>query len=163
MRPSNLQLKCYFVTDLNISANQTFDPDSATNLLLEDLVAEPECTPNEEDEREWQISLRVSHTQTPESNAPYFFSIELIGFFKIEDTVPDERVKQFATVNGASVLFSTAREVLRSGMANGPYEPIILPTVCFLDAAPEAGSMPKVDDTDAEPSPANALSPEKTE
>ncbi|NQU39528.1 MAG: hypothetical protein HQ523_06215 [Lentisphaerae bacterium] len=52
--------------------------------------------------------------------------------------MPDERVGQFALVNGASVLFGTAREVLRSVMTNGPYEPILLPTVCFLDAKPEA-------------------------
>ena len=29
MRPSNLQLKCYFVTDLNISTNQTFARSTA--------------------------------------------------------------------------------------------------------------------------------------
>ncbi|NQU39531.1 MAG: protein-export chaperone SecB [Lentisphaerae bacterium] len=138
MRPSNLQLRCYFVTDLTVTANQAFDPAKEVNVLLDDLLTEPECLVKGDDEREWQISLRVSHTPNPENNVPYSFSIELVGFFGIERVVPEEKVEQFAFVNGASVLFSTAREVLRSVMTNGPYDPILLPTVCFLDAKPEA-------------------------
>ncbi len=138
MRPSNLQLNCYFVTDINVTANQAFDGSKEIGLRLRDVVAEPDCTASNDDSREWQVRLRVSHLQDEESNSPYFFSIELVGFFRILDRVPDEGVERFVSVNGASVLFSTAREVLRSVMANGPYDPILLPSVCFLDSVPEA-------------------------
>ena len=145
MRPSNLQLNCYFVTDINVTANQTFDGSKEIGLRLSDVMAEPECTESDEDAREWQVRLRVSHLQDEKSNSPYFFTIELVGFFKILDRVPDERVERFISVNGASVLFSTAREVLRSVMANGPYDPVLLPTVCFLDSMPEAGKAAEQD------------------
>lgn len=133
MRPSNLRLKSYFVTELHVIANREFEPEKAVKLRLEDVLAEHECVVHEEHSRDWQIRLRVKHAHNPESNSPYSFAIEIVGSFTVQEEVPDDKVEEFARVNGSSVLFSTAREVLRSNMANGPFVPIVLPTVCFLD------------------------------
>jgi preprotein translocase subunit SecB len=141
MRPSNLQLKRYFITELHLTANEDFDPEKEVRLRLEDVLAEPECIVREKHPREWQIRLRVRHAHTPESNSPYNFAVEIVGFFRVHEDVPDESVEKFARVNGSSILFTTAREVLRSSMANGPFDPIVLPTVCFFD--------PPLESTDA--------------
>lgn len=142
MRPSNIELEGYFVTELNISANLTFDAKKPTGLTSDDLVTEPECLKKTENPRHWQIRLKVKNAENGKPNTPYFFSIALVGFFKVMDAVPDQRVAEFAKVNGASILFGTAREVLRNAMSQGPYAPILLPAVCFLDAMPEASSLP---------------------
>jgi preprotein translocase subunit SecB len=133
MRPSSLQLRLYFVTELNISVNMEFDPDEEVKLYLKNLVVNSEAIKNPDDEREWQIKLSVQHNQDLKTNSPYFFSVNLVGFFRIEGYVPNNNVAKYAYVNGSSVLYSSAREVLRSAMARGPYEPIMLPTVCFYE------------------------------
>jgi preprotein translocase subunit SecB len=138
MRPSKLLLKQYVVTELTVTANRDFEPDKPVELGLEDLVSDPECDVSEENAREWQITLRMKHSQNTESNSPYFFMIELVGFFGVEDGVPDEMIAEFVRVNGSSVLYSTAREVLRSIMTMGPFLPIMLPTVCFYDPKKQA-------------------------
>lgn len=138
MRPSNLQLKRYVVTDITVTANKDFNHEKPIELGLQDVVAEPTCMMIEENPREWQIVLRIKHSQNTESNSPYFFMIELVGFFGIDDSVPDDKIEEFAKVNGSSVLYSTGREVLRSTMSMGPFLPIVLPTVCFYDPKPKA-------------------------
>ncbi len=139
MKSSNLQLRHYVVTEITVTANKAFDSEKPVALGLKDVVAEPQCTLKEDDGREWQIILRMKHSQNTESNSPYFFMIELVGFFGVEDAVAQDRMETFVRVNGASVLYSTGREVLRSIMAMGPFLPIMLPTVCFFDSTPDAG------------------------
>lgn len=134
MRPSNLQLKNYMVTEINVTANKEFDPGKPVTLGLKDVVTEPQCTILNDNPRDWQICLRMKHSPNTKSNSPYFFTIELVGIFGIEDVVPDDQVGDFARVNGSSVLYSTGREVLRSIMSMGPFLPIMLPTVCFYDS-----------------------------
>ena len=137
MKPSALQLRNYIVTELSVSANRTFDPDKKVQLGLPDVTVESECVADKKDGRAWQIVLRIKQAQSAESNSPYFFMIEMAGFFMVSKAVSDERVAEFVEVNGASVLYSTAREVLRSTMAMGPYLPILLPAGCFFDPQPK--------------------------
>ncbi len=133
MKPSSLQLRLYFVTDLSVSVNPEFDPDEEVNLHLGNITINSENTQKEDNDREWQIKLTVRHTQNQHSNSPYFFAIDLLGFFSIDESMPTEMVEKFAFVNGSSVLYSSAREILRNAMADGPYSPIMLPTVCFFE------------------------------
>lgn len=156
MKPSALQLRHYILTELSLSANRSFDPSKKVQLALRDVVAEPECRMDKKDGRECQIVLRIKHSQSAESNSPYFFMIEMIGFFAVSKSVPDDRVAEFAEVNGSSVLYSTAREVLRSAMALGPYLPILLPAVCFFDPKKKAEEK-KVIESGAAVAPAAAM------
>ena len=136
MRPSNIELEGYFVTELNVSANMAFTVENPADLSMENLVAEPECFNESGKLRHWQIRLRIKNTGSKEQNTPYFFSIVLIGFFRVLEAVSEEHVADFAKVNGASILFGTAREILRTAMSQGPHTPILLPAVCFLDVIP---------------------------
>jgi len=133
-----LQLKHYVVSEISVSANKEFDPDKPVKLTLQDIVGEPECSASDENPREWQIVLRLKHSQNTESNSPYFFMIELVGFFGVEEALAEDKIELFLKVNGSSVLYSTGREVLRSVMSMGPFLPIMLPTACFYDPKPKA-------------------------
>lgn len=137
MKSSALQLRHYIVTDLSVTANQLFDPEKKVHLGIQDVVASPECTPDKKNPREWQIALRIKHSQNTDSNSPYFFMIEMVGFFAVKESVPETEVAKFAEVNGASLLYTTAREILRTTMAMGPYRPLLLPAVCFFDPKPK--------------------------
>lgn len=156
MKSSALQLRRYIVTELSVSANRGFDPDKKVRLGLRDVVAQPECRGDEKKPREWQIVLKLKHSQSAESNSPYFFMIETVGFFTVKESVPAERVAEFVQVNGASVLYSTAREVLRSVMAMGPYLPILLPTVCFYEPKRKAEGKKTVESPAVPPADSSA-------
>lgn len=138
MRLSSIELQRYFMSDLSVTVNPAFDADQPFELDFEDLIAEPESFSKKEDGRLWMIKLRIKNTENKDRNTPYFFSIEMVGFFQVSEKVPDERVSEFVQINGASVLYGAAREQLRSCMTAGPFNPILLPSVCFLDATPEA-------------------------
>ena len=139
MRSSALQLRHYIITELSLAANRAFDPEKKVQLGLHDVLGKPECRVDQKDPQEWQIVLKLKHSQSTESNSPYFFMIAMVGFFAVDKSVPEAKVAEFVEVNGASVLYSTAREVMRSLMAMGPYRPILLPTVCFYNPKPPAG------------------------
>ena len=47
-------------------------------------------------EREWQIALRIKHSQNTESNSPYFFMIAVVGFFAVSEAVPAAKTKSLA-------------------------------------------------------------------
>ncbi|MEA1929019.1 MAG: protein-export chaperone SecB, partial [Candidatus Auribacterota bacterium] len=44
---------------------------------------------------------------------------------------PDENIESLVRINCPAVLYSTAREILRSVMAQGPFPALILPTGTF--------------------------------
>ena len=41
-------------------------------------------------------------------------------------------------VNGSSVLYSAARQILRNAMSSGPFNPLLLPTASFVEPPVQA-------------------------
>ncbi|MGA8659628.1 MAG: protein-export chaperone SecB [Chthoniobacterales bacterium] len=139
MKKSPLELVHYFVTDVGISANKDFDPEKEVKLDLADLNCVNKVRSVEGKDLTWRISLRVQQETSTEKNSPYNFWIRVNGLFKLNPTFPKEKAERFVTTNGTAILYAVAREALRSVMANGPYLPLLLPSVSFLtDEKPEA-------------------------
>ena len=134
-KPSPLNCTHYFVTDLSVSANPLYDPESEIDLTGDSLDIESRVEAPEDDEAHWQIILDVSQNLGPEANAPYNFGIQIIGFFQIQDGFPKDKETTFLSINGSSLLFGVAREMLRNAMTAGPHAPLMLPTVSFFDPA----------------------------
>jgi preprotein translocase subunit SecB len=76
-----------------------------------------------------KLTLESDNEKTP--NFPYSFRIVLIGFFNVAKTYPAERVDLLVSVNGPSVLYSAAREILATVTGRSPLPAIALPTVSF--------------------------------
>jgi preprotein translocase subunit SecB len=133
MKPilSPLLLERYFVTDLLVQANKSFKPDSIMNLGFEALQIDSEVLPPTEGTELWEVTLRLFHQGNEKINTPYFFRVELVGSFSVGKSYPRQNVEWLVRTNAPSVLYSTAREVLRSAMASGPFKAIILPAVSF--------------------------------
>ena len=131
MKPSPLQLKRYFVTELNVAANRKHDPGKPILLTDEHLVVKPDFLSLHENARQWQVTLRIQQQGGLATNPPYFFTIEVVGLFSVAESYPAEKAEWMVQTNATSVLFSTAREVLRGVMAQGPFCPLLLPTVSF--------------------------------
>jgi len=132
MKKSPLELIHYFVTDLSISANMDHDPAKEINLSLKDLKCTNRVRRIEGHATNWSIFLSVEQDTRPNRNSPYNFRISVSGVFELQTDFPADRAERFVTANGSAILFSVAREALRSGMSAGPYPPLLLPGVHFV-------------------------------
>ena len=133
MKPniSQLLVKRYFVTDLLVQANKSFDESAAMNLGFESLQIESNIATPEHDGEDWEVDLRLFYQGSEKVNSPYFFRVEVVGFFNVADSYPKQNAEWLIRTNAPSVLYSTAREALRSAMASGPFKALLLPAVSF--------------------------------
>ncbi len=133
--PSPLKCLGYYVTELVLSANPQHQPQEKVRLDFSDLnidaSADPDASTN--GDPVWRVTLRIHQNVGPEKNAPYNFAIALMGVFDVLPEFPAERVKQLVEVNGSSVLYSAARQILRNAMSSGPFNPLLLPTASFVE------------------------------
>lgn len=134
MKSSPLQLRLYFVTELHVTANLKHDPEQPLALSADDILVTPDFLVAKDDPRQWQVTLRIQQQAGPSANPPYYFTVELVGAFDVAPNYPDEKVEWMVRTNASSMLYSTAREVLRGAMSQGPFCPLLLPTVSFYTA-----------------------------
>lgn len=147
-QPSPLNCVSYFVTDLIVAANPDYKPVEATHLKFQDLQIECKIEkPHQPEEMPkhpfWRILLKIAQNVGKDKNTPYNFSIAMLGHFSVHPGFPKDKIEQLVSVNGCSMLYSTAREILRSAMGHGPYRPLILPTVTFLESEGPERAVPK--------------------
>ena len=139
MKPAPITLIEYFATDLLLATNHTFQPDKPLQFTESDLVVEVKTHHNEsapKDENRWQVSLEVRHQPGPAVNFPYSYKVVLIGQFSVATTVAKDSEEWMVRIQGASMLYSMAREIVRALTGRGPYRPVILPTVSFYEQKP---------------------------
>ena len=91
----------------------------------------------------WSVDISISQAVKEGQNFPYIFKVSLIGFFACRDGFPspaDE--EQFVRVNGSSMLYGAARELVRSLTGRGPWGEIFLPSISFYDKKPKPEGEP---------------------
>lgn len=152
---SALQLEGYYVTELTYKVRpSTGEPQfhmqgsigvqhiglyQADPLTIDVQAA---ATQHPQDLNRWQNVLTISSQNPPERKYPYDFQITLVGYFTVSEQVPAERREGFVKVNGASILYSAARELLATVTGRGPLPSVVLPTVVFV-IPPEQKQLPK--------------------
>lgn len=78
-----------------------------------------------------QVALEISvMPEDEESLLPYTVSIVVVGMFRVAEDW-DDPVKMIL-VNGASILYSAAREFIITITSRGPWSPLIIPAYNFL-------------------------------
>lgn len=131
MKASPLNLHDYYVTELFVSASKTFDIQKPVKLAFEDLSVDRQLIRREDKkDRPWQLTMRVHLAAAPEKNAPYQVTLELVGFFDVAPEYTAD-IETLIKVTGGSMLFGAARQVIRSATGQGPYFPLLLPSVSF--------------------------------
>lgn len=133
MKPetSKLLLDNYFLSEIFVRANENFDAKQTMNLSAKDITVESVAVKIAEDVRHWQVTLKVFYQSKNEVNAPYSFRAEVVGFFSVAESYPEDCAEWLVKTNASSVLYSVVREALRNAMATGPWKPILLPAVSF--------------------------------
>ena len=134
MKASPLQLKQYWLSSLSVSTNPQFDPSGEAQLKIE---SNAQRTPNAHDPKEWKVDLRVQSKVEDPKSFPYNFSLEITGVFGFATDVPAESREKIIAANGPALLYGALREILVSVTSRGPFSPVILPTVTFIDEVPQ--------------------------
>lgn len=136
MKLARISLIDYFATDLVLGTNHAFSPDQPVKFEEKDFVVTPTVRKNEGaplDGRRWQVIVEIRHQPAPGVNFPYSYRVVLVGQFGVQDGVQTEDEERFVRIQGASVLYGMAREIVRALTGRGPYRPVILPTVNFYE------------------------------
>jgi preprotein translocase subunit SecB len=141
MRAAPISLTNYFVSDLEFSVNQAFDPEKVSTIEIDDLELQNEKKPKTEDRRSWDVTLHIKLGERPERNLPCSIAVKIVGSVAVDQSVKEENIERWVEINGTSLVFSVAREIVRAVSSRGPNKSILLPTVTFWRPKPEAPSI----------------------
>ena len=161
MKQSPLQLLRYVVPEVSCSANSAYDPakpcDSAgDNFSVNAVVVLQEAPPNFPG-HSWSVEMTISQKLKEGANFPYKFDVALIAFYRCKDGFPTPAAEEkFVRVNGSSMLYGAARELLRSLTCRGPWGEIFLPTLSFYDNHPKPATDTPAPKSPEPPGPAPA-------
>lgn len=139
MKPARITLIGYFATELQLGTNHAFAPDQPVQFRDSDLVVEVSTKQNEQAPRNgdrWQVVMGIRHQPATGVNFPYSYRVVLVGQFGVGENVKPGDEERFVRIQGASVLYGMAREIVRALTGRGPYRPVILPTVSFYEPNP---------------------------
>ncbi len=150
MKPSPLRLDRHFVSHIHVDASP-----GATHKGELRVDVKPTCTQRKKDDPlQWMVSLRVEFATTGKEPPAYSGNCEFVGLFTVSDKFPKDKVEQLVRVNGASLLYAAAREMIAGITARGPWPMIILPSVSFVEPAAQSNTNPD--------SPAKAVTEART-
>jgi preprotein translocase subunit SecB len=85
-----------------------------------------------EDKAAWRVKLQVSSKKTDTVN-PVSFNISYTGYFRVLDGYPEEMREKLVAVNGSSILYAAAREMLMQLSGRSIHGTFILPSISFVD------------------------------
>jgi len=134
MQASNLLLDHYYLDVLHFALNEhdggVLTGDVDIPLTAEDVNTTVEIGQNPDDELEFFFRLTI-RLDDKDSKFPYDFRIRLSGFFKVSPDCAPEMREPLATVNGPSVLYGAAREMLAMVSARSRVVSVFLPPIRF--------------------------------
>jgi len=132
MQSSPLHLENYFFTRIHLDACE--DPACQKAEGSGQLKTQTRCQPHNNEPLRWMVTLNLSIDQETEAPCPpYTVEFEVVGFFKVDESFPEEKRASLVKANAPAVLFGAVREMLTTLTLRGPYPPINLNTVTFID------------------------------
>ncbi|MCA3224265.1 MAG: hypothetical protein ING52_01955 [Burkholderiales bacterium] len=144
MKPSPLELDDYKLTCLRIEqagGERTLSAKrNEGRISLDDAslrasvdVGEPDAPANDAEAPHFAIRLRLFVEPDPSSAFPYRIEVGLEGFFAVHGSGDVADARALAAVNGTSVLYGVARELVLAQTMRFGDGAVMLPSVHFLD------------------------------
>jgi len=134
MKSSPLSLERHVFKRVEIVASDKPDP-GAVNLLNVTLS----CAQAQTDPSRFLIGLDLKLLPLPDSGKTpsYTGEVSIEGHFRITADIPADKQQVTAIANGAGILFGAIREMVIGITARGPWPPLMLATLNFIDMAKE--------------------------
>lgn len=133
MSPTPLRLEHYFFTRIHSEANPEFvtsERDESQRPDV-DVGAKIDVFKHEADPHRYQLTLTVDKVVGTEGAMPYKLDIQVVGLFVTDPEFKHDNIDRLVHVNGASMLYTAAREFVLMITGRGPWGPFQLPTVNF--------------------------------
>ncbi len=144
MQNSPLELEEYLLKDLQFSLiDDLSDVPGKVKYDPLNIEINPEVRMRGEEPRKWRCELAVRSKVEEGRNHPYRFVIRYVGFFRVVEDFPAERVETMVRANAPALLYSAAREALLYITGRGRYPAILLPSVTFIEPAKASASKAK--------------------
>lgn len=130
--PLRLEESYFDVVNLEASSEYTPDPEGKAHRHGAEMqlgLATVDSSPGL-----WRVSLDIRHKHVDGEIPRYRFRLRIIGFFShTEGERSEAEVAHLMSVNGASILYSSAREYLLLLTSRAPWGQLTLPTMSFAD------------------------------
>ncbi len=127
MYPSPLILDRHFFTKVEV--NSHVDGIVGTINVLNCTF---ELGRSAEDQRSFQLTLKLKLESPPDKKATYTGEIHAVGLFRVLEAYPVEHAGALVETYGSSVLFAAIRELLLNLTSRGPWPSILLSTFSFV-------------------------------
>jgi preprotein translocase subunit SecB len=139
-----LQLEESYFDLVHVEAIPEHKPAAPGESLRHEIVVQLNLATIDDRPGMWQVTLDIRGTNDAAAPPPYRFRVRGVGTFTYtgEDQSEPE-IAKVVGVNGASIVFSSAREYLLLLTSRGPWGQLRLPTMSFADLQMSTG-----DDTD---------------
>jgi preprotein translocase subunit SecB len=137
-----LQLVDYWMDSIHLRANPAYNRDQPNDLNPDLIHLKADVKELPSDNREthgtrWLVTLSIDQKIPEGKNVPYEFSIQLTGVVCVHPSLKGETLTHNIQVNGPSMLFGSAREIIRAATSRGPFAPLIIPSTSFLQRIPQ--------------------------
>jgi preprotein translocase subunit SecB len=139
MKLSPLQLAYYRVTKCSVTARPEYEEDKdESDLILDQMRATLDVEHSAEEDSEhtsvWLVGLCLEFKPKADENAPYEFRIELFGIFQCAKDLPAGLdAERLVGINGSSIVYGIARELLLGITEKSMWGGLTLPTMSFTD------------------------------
>jgi preprotein translocase subunit SecB len=142
MQNSPLQLEDYMLKRLRFALTSPLKEllDAPGRYDLLDIEVNSQ-TDNRDDPLRWRSEILIRSKDEKEGNYPYSFELVYVGFFRVVEGFPSDRIEQMVRANAPALLYSAARETLMYLTGRGRLPAIMLPSVTFIE--PPTGKVHK--------------------
>jgi preprotein translocase subunit SecB len=126
-----LQLRRHFLSRLDFSSIEEPAPDPQTATATTTLA----LGANSNNPRLWRVALTVDFRYNCDKLEVAKGTIVIVGIFEVSEAVPEPELPRFVAVNGASLLYGAAREVIATVGGRAFNRLIPLPVMTFQQIA----------------------------
>jgi preprotein translocase subunit SecB len=131
-----LQLEESYFDVVNLEAAPEYVPDTETRPRRHGVEMQLGLATVDDSPGVWRVSLDIRSKDVDDEALRYHFRLRVIGFFRwCSEEQLEEEVAHIVAVNGASILYSSAREYLLVITSRAPWGQLSLPTMSFADVA----------------------------
>lgn len=142
MSHTPLLLETYFFTRVHCEANPDYTDEGNRALSRNDLEVDLqlEFLQHKKDPDRYQLALNVAGIRAGEKPLPYTIDFKVVGFFSVNPEFGHHNIEKLVRINGASMLYTAAREQVLMITGRGPWGGFTLPTLNFHHLDVQAAS-----------------------
>lgn len=138
MKLAPIQLIDYFVHSLEVKASADFNKSEHPDLDSDTLELSARIEKfSQSDENHYYIDLSIEQKLIENKNIPYSYRLQMVGFVDVHPEYPKDKILRAVEINGSSMLFGAAREIIRAATSRGPHGPVLIPSTSFYNPPKE--------------------------